>query len=670
MYTQLKKLAVLLTISGTIGTTSAQAVLKVAGNLTTLNKGTALEVESTTKGFLLPRMTKAQRDAIVAPPAGLQVWCTDCNVLTTPATGEFCIYSGTGWPPLTVITTPKVTTGKKSDPNAPVRLSAASVTINGVLVSTAGIVPTETGIVWKEIVGTDFGTLPLLDGNGMAVAPVYKTVGQLVTTDGGIISVTIPSLISTTSGTRPYYFSAYAKSASGIGYGNAVIFNFTPPTITSPAVIYQTGSTAFAGTLKINAGTPQGTITEYGYCTSTTNPPDVTSNKVVSSTATSLATLNTTLNTEIFTTDPLVNLAVNDYTVVTTGTSYFRYYVIANGNIIYSPVLSFIPVIGNPVTGGTAVATMTGVDPISAPLKISAVSSSTITVHFNVTQAGTYGSFIPATPSGATTGLSIPVIAAGNFALGAQSLTFSVNGTPATSFDGNSFSVPRIGTLSTGTIQSGDMTGGNALCDGLHNTTVVPVTSVTGRTWMDRNLGASRVALSYNDYQAYGGLYQWGRGNDGHASITWTSATTGTPVNGTTTTLSTTDTPGNNLFIAATHGSPPFDWRSPQNNMRWQGVTGINNPCPGGYRLPTDLEFSNEMKAYNMTNPATAYGSALKMVFASYRDEYSGQVGAASSDGYYWNSTVINGGGGCLHFGNNTNFLDIASGASVRCIQN
>nr|WP_320009862.1 hypothetical protein [uncultured Desulfobulbus sp.] len=42
------------------------------------------------------------------------------------------------------------------------------------------------------------------------------------------------------------------------------------------------------------------------------------------------------------------------------------------------------------------------------------------------------------------------------------------------------------------------------------------VTSPTGRVWMDHNLGASRVATSYDDKEAYGNLYQWGRGSDGH----------------------------------------------------------------------------------------------------------------------------------------------------------
>jgi hypothetical protein len=37
-----------------------------------------------------------------------------------------------------------------------------------------------------------------------------------------------------------------------------------------------------------------------------------------------------------------------------------------------------------------------------------------------------------------------------------------------------------------------------------------------GQIWMDRNLGASRVATSSTDSEAYGDLYQWGRGTDGH----------------------------------------------------------------------------------------------------------------------------------------------------------
>ena len=101
------------------------------------------------------------------------------------------------------------------------------------------------------------------------------------------------------------------------------------------------------------------------------------------------------------------------------------------------------------------------------------------------------------------------------------------------------------------------------------------VIGANGKIWMDRNLGATRVATSPTDAASYGDYYQWGRGADGHQKIT--SATT--------TTLSSADQPGNGSFILA-----PDDWRSTQNDNLWQGVSGTNNPCPSGYRLPTLTE--------------------------------------------------------------------------------
>ncbi|VVM18274.1 hypothetical protein BSPWISOXPB_3041 [uncultured Gammaproteobacteria bacterium] len=40
------------------------------------------------------------------------------------------------------------------------------------------------------------------------------------------------------------------------------------------------------------------------------------------------------------------------------------------------------------------------------------------------------------------------------------------------------------------------------------------------RVWLDRNLGATKVAASSNDSAAYGDHYQWGRAKDGHESST------------------------------------------------------------------------------------------------------------------------------------------------------
>ncbi len=51
-----------------------------------------LDVKSTTKGFLPPRMTEAERDAISNPATGLQIWCTNCGL-----SGELQVYNGSTW---------------------------------------------------------------------------------------------------------------------------------------------------------------------------------------------------------------------------------------------------------------------------------------------------------------------------------------------------------------------------------------------------------------------------------------------------------------------------------------------------------------------------------------------------------------------------------------------
>jgi hypothetical protein len=61
----------------------------VAIGTSTLNSKAVLTLDSTTKGFLPPRMTGSERDAITAPPAGLTVFNTTDNKLQT--------YNGSVW---------------------------------------------------------------------------------------------------------------------------------------------------------------------------------------------------------------------------------------------------------------------------------------------------------------------------------------------------------------------------------------------------------------------------------------------------------------------------------------------------------------------------------------------------------------------------------------------
>ncbi len=196
-----------------------------------------------------------------------------------------------------------------------------------------------------------------------------------------------------------------------------------------------------------------------------------------------------------------------------------------------------------------------------------------------------------------------------------------------------------------------------------NDSTVVVVTNpTTGQTWMDRNLGASQAATSSTDELAYGDLYQWGRDTDGHQIRT--SATTST--------LSSGDNPGHGNFIVVGTNSP-FDWRSPQNDNLWQGLSGINNPCPSGYRLPTEAEWEAERATWNTNDAVGAFDSPLKLPAAGYRYYTDGTLSSAGSIGYYWSSTAFSYYSWYIIFSSsNAGMINDsrAYGCSVRCIKN
>ena len=54
-----------------------------------------LDVKSTTKGFLAPRMTTVQKNAITTPATGLMVYDTTLN--------KVCVYTGAGWETMTSV---------------------------------------------------------------------------------------------------------------------------------------------------------------------------------------------------------------------------------------------------------------------------------------------------------------------------------------------------------------------------------------------------------------------------------------------------------------------------------------------------------------------------------------------------------------------------------------
>jgi len=187
----------------------------------------------------------------------------------------------------------------------------------------------------------------------------------------------------------------------------------------------------------------------------------------------------------------------------------------------------------------------------------------------------------------------------------------------------------------------------------------VDVVSATGRVWMDRNLGASQVATSSTDAAAYGDLYQWGRARDGHELRTSSIRNT----------QSGTDNPNHPDFITGFS-----DWRNPTNDNLWQGVNGTNNPCPSGYRLPTETEWTDEVNSWSSADAAGAFNSPLKLPLGGRRLS-TGVINTLGTDGNYWTSRSLIGGSNARFIRINSSLAGIADsnralGHSVRCIKN
>jgi predicted lipoprotein with Yx(FWY)xxD motif len=76
-----KTALVVLLAAGGLTTASAQISQKIGLNPFNLKTSAALEIESTTKGFLPSRMNSTQRDAIVTPAKGLTIYNIENDLL-------------------------------------------------------------------------------------------------------------------------------------------------------------------------------------------------------------------------------------------------------------------------------------------------------------------------------------------------------------------------------------------------------------------------------------------------------------------------------------------------------------------------------------------------------------------------------------------------------------
>ena len=89
----------LLIISALISTSIAHSQVSISNNNSPPASSAMLDIKSTTKGFLPPRMTYAQLQAIPNPASGLIVFCTDCG---PNGLGALSVYILGSWNTLSV----------------------------------------------------------------------------------------------------------------------------------------------------------------------------------------------------------------------------------------------------------------------------------------------------------------------------------------------------------------------------------------------------------------------------------------------------------------------------------------------------------------------------------------------------------------------------------------
>ncbi len=218
------------------------------------------------------------------------------------------------------------------------------------------------------------------------------------------------------------------------------------------------------------------------------------------------------------------------------------------------------------------------------------------------------------------------------------------------------------------------------------------ISGTTGRIWLDRNLGASKVSdrsreefgnradYTLSQQDSFGDYYQWGRSSDGHEKAD----------SSTTYEKSSEISPGHDKFIA-THtsyianeqigpdgeivGDPNYildeDW-TPADREGYMRCAKWN-PCPDGFEVPTKEDFDAE----GINDRYDAFFK-LKLPSSSSRAANDADLGGLGGTyiypgnrGYYWTRTPrgrhsaysLN-----FDFGISYNFLRV-TGMNVRCIK-
>jgi hypothetical protein len=193
---------------------------------------------------------------------------------------------------------------------------------------------------------------------------------------------------------------------------------------------------------------------------------------------------------------------------------------------------------------------------------------------------------------------------------------------------------------------------------------------VTGKIWLDRNLGASKVCDKNRDGEGFnsnsqkeclGNYYQWGRGTDGHQLSS--SASTDTQA-------SSTDGVGSNFIKNDTDWlADGVDNDGSKRSTFWSKTDG-SSICPRDFRVPIEAEFMAEANGFSEKTRSEAFKSFFKLPVNGRRNGATlEQVGSIVTLWLGDNNQII-------YFALNKDWGGIyddqkrAYGYSVRCIKN
>ena len=208
------------------------------------NASAVLDVATTNKGLLIPRMTNAQKNAISNPATGLTVYCTDCE-----AAGLLNIFNGTNWVNLNgnISNYPSITTTAISS------ITTTSASSGGNLTSIGTSNVTARGVCWNT-------------------SPNPTTANSKVNISGTITSAgSFTSSLTGLTATTTYYVRAYATNGSGTSYGEEFSFTTATPVPLAGSYSFNGTNQYLSLTTGLTFGTGAFTVEGWIYNTGTLN---------------------------------------------------------------------------------------------------------------------------------------------------------------------------------------------------------------------------------------------------------------------------------------------------------------------------------------------------------------------------------------------------------------